>query len=347
MIAKNDFDFNINKELFLARDSMEDHTFDTIVIGSGPAGLTAALYTCRANLKTLVVAGYKYGGQLMITTVVENYPGFPDGIMGPELMEKMIKQVENHGAKIVYEDVVSVNFKNHPFEVRTESNRWYGRSVIIATGAQSKWLGLESEQRLIGKGVSSCATCDGPLFKGKKVVVVGGGDSAMEEALFLAGLASEVTIVHRRDKFRASKIMQQRVFKNDKINIIWNHVVTEVLGDQKVEGVRIKNVITGEESILGCDGLFIAIGHKPSTDVFAGQIELDERGYVMLKNGTETSVKGVFAAGDVHDYKYRQAVTAAGFGCMAAMDCIKFLEEQESPHRVKPIQQDRQALPNP
>ncbi|MDJ0270923.1 MAG: thioredoxin-disulfide reductase [Aigarchaeota archaeon] len=302
--------------------------YDVIIIGSGPAGYTAAIYTCRANLKTLIIAGIESGGQLMLTREVENYPGFPEGVLGPDLMERMRQQAENMGAEIIYEDATAVDFKGYPLKVFVEDREYVAKAVIIATGASPKWLGLESEKRLLGRGVSSCATCDGPLFKGaNNVVVVGGGDAAMEYALYLANLVNKVTVVHRRDKLRASKVMQERAFSNPKIEFIWNSVVSDILGENRVEGVKVENVQSGEENVIKCEAVFIAIGHKPNTDIFRGQIELDEIGYVKLHNGMETSVRGVFAAGDVHDYKYRQAITAAGYGCMAAMEAIRFIEE--------------------
>jgi thioredoxin reductase (NADPH) len=303
--------------------------YDVIILGSGPAGLTAAIYSTRGNLKTLVIAGSQYGGQLMLTTEVENYPGFPDGIQGPDLMDLMIKQAEKFDAEFVYDDATAVDFKGRPFKVFVGEKVYEGRAVIIATGASARWLGLESEKRLVGRGVSSCATCDGHFFKDKDVVVVGGGDTAMEEALFLSRMVNGVRVIHRRDQLRASKIMQERAFKNPKIDFIWDSVVVDILGKEKVEGVRIRNVKTGDEKELRCDGVFVAIGHKPNTEILKGHIELDEKGYIVVRDLTKSSVEGVFVAGDVHDYRYRQAVTAAGFGCMAAMDAEKWLEGQE------------------
>lgn len=300
---------------------------DVIILGSGPAGLTAALYTSRALLKTLVVAGQVPGGQLTITSDVENFPGFPDAVLGPELMERIRKQVERFGAEFIDKDAESVDFQSRPFEVVVEGQSHTSRAVIIATGASAKWLGLPGEQKLKGRGVSSCATCDGYFFRGKEVVVAGGGDSAMEEALFLTRFASEVTVIHRRDKLRASKIMQDRAFKNPKISFVWNSIVEDVLGDSKVEAVKLKDVKTGESAILKCDGFFVAIGHEPNTKLFAGHIEMDERGYVLTRDDSRTSVEGVFAAGDVQDSRYRQAVTAAGDGCRAAIDAEHWLEE--------------------
>lgn len=303
--------------------------YDTIIIGSGPAGLTAAIYTTRANLQTLVVAGAVAGGQLMLTTEVENYPGFPQGVQGPELMELWRKQAERFGAEFVDDDVTEVDFAARPFKVRTSDGVHEGRTVIVATGASAKYLGLPNEERLKGRGVSACATCDGPLFRGLDVAVVGGGDTAMEESLHLSKLCRTVTVVHRRNEFRASKIMQDRLLKTPNVKVVWDSEVVDVLGDQKVEAVRIKDVKTGTESDLKVQGLFLAIGHTPATDVFHGQIER-EKGYIVLRPhdgfATATSVPGVFAAGDVHDFRYRQAVTAAGFGCMAALDAQHWLQ---------------------
>lgn len=318
----------------------KDGLYDVVIIGSGPAGLTAAVYTTRGALSTLVVAGSKWGGQLQLTTDVENYPGFPEGIQGPELMQKIRRQAERFGAKILEKDVEKVDFsKASPFSAWADGEEYKAKSVIIATGADTQWLGLESEQRLIGRGVSSCAPCDAPFFKEKRVIVVGGGDSAMEEALVLTKYATEVTIVHRRGEFRASGIMQKKVLENPKIKVIWNTTVEEILGADRVTGVVLKNVETRERSNLEVDGVFVAVGHVPSTNIFSGKIELDEKGYVKRLRSTDyglqqegehnfstaTSVEGVFVAGDVHDYHYRQAVTAAAFGCMAAMDCERWL----------------------
>jgi len=300
---------------------------DLIIIGSGPAGLTAAIYACRAGLNTLILAGIQWGGQLMLTSQVENFPGFTEGIIGPKLMENMRKQAESFGATIVNKDATSVDFKSKPFRVGVKEKIYKAKSVIIATGASIRWLGLTSEQRLIGRGVSSCAPCDAPFFRYKDVVVVGGGDSALDEALFLARFASDIRVIHRRDQLRASKIIQDRAFKESKISFVWDSIVIEVLGDKKVEGVKIKNVKTGEESTLDCDGVFIAIGHKPNTDIFKGQLDLDDGNYIITEDVTKTSVEGVFAAGDVRDRRYKQAVFAAGIGCKAAMDVQKYIEE--------------------
>ena len=300
---------------------------DVIIIGSGPAGLTAAIYTCRARLDTLVIGGTAWGGQLMITGKVDNFPGFPDGIMGPELMTKMREQAEKFGAQLVFEDVSSVDFSKRPFKVTVGSGNYEARTVIIATGASAKWLGLPSETRLRGKGVSACATCDAPFFRDKKVLVVGGGDTALEEALFLTSYAREITIVHRRDQFRACKLFQEKVSTNPKINFAYNSVIEEILGERKVEAVRLKNVQTGEVATVPADGVFIAIGHVPETDLFKEQLALNANGYILVHAETRTSVEGVFAAGDNHDTIYKQAIVAAGSGCKAALDAQRFLQE--------------------
>ncbi|HEY8393749.1 MAG TPA: thioredoxin-disulfide reductase [Thermaerobacter sp.] len=300
-----------------------------VIIGSGPAGLTAAIYAARANLETVVVSGWEAGGQLMLTTEVENFPGFPDGILGPELMDRMRKQAERAGATFVDGDVTEVDFRRRPFRVQVGQRTLEADAVIIATGASARWLGVPGEKRLMGRGVSSCATCDGAFFRDQDVVVVGGGDTAMEEALYLARICNSVTVIHRRDRLRASKIMQQRAFANEKISFIWDSVVEEILGEEKVEGVRIRNVKTGETRELACAAVFVAIGHKPNTEFLRGQLELDEKGYVVA-DGPRTSVPGVFVAGDVRDYRYRQAITAAAEGCKAAMEAAWFLEGLES-----------------
>ena len=302
--------------------------YDVIVIGSGPAGLTAALYCGRALLKTLVIAGAIPGGQLMLTTEVENFPGFEEPILGPDLIQRMRKQAERFGAEFVQDDATGVDFKSRPFKVKTGNETYESNAIIIATGSSAKWLGLDSETRLRGKGVSSCATCDGFFFRGKDTVTVGGGDVATEDTLFLTRFVNHATIVHRRNELRASKIVQERAFKNPKISFVWDSIVEEVLGEQKVEGVRIRNVKTGKQEVLKCDGLFVAIGHQPNTALFQGQIELDEKEYVVTREGTATSVEGVFAGGDVRDFHYRQAVTAAGDGCRAAMDAEGYLGEK-------------------
>ncbi|MGA8904268.1 MAG: thioredoxin-disulfide reductase [Candidatus Bathyarchaeia archaeon] len=303
--------------------------YDIIIIGSGPAGLTAAIYAGRALVKTLVVAGRLSGGQLMLTSGVENFPGFSDGIQGPTLMEEMRKQAERFGAGFLDDDVESVDFSRKPFQVNVGGKVHYSKAVIIATGSSAKWLGLTSEEKLRGRGVSSCATCDGYFFRGKRVVVVGGGDTAVEEALFLTKFATEVVVIHRRDQLRASKIMQRRALSNDKIRFLWNSVIEDILGKQSVEGVRVRNVETGEQSIVACHGVFVAIGFQPNTKIFGSQVRLDEKGYIISGDGTKTSVDGVFVAGDVHDFKYRQAITAAGEGCKVAMDTLAYLEEQK------------------
>ncbi len=300
-----------------------------IIIGSGPAGLTAAVYAARANLRPLVLAGGLYGGQLMLTTDVENYPGFPEGIMGPDLMIRFREQAERFGARIENVDVTAVDFVKHPLVVRTYDARFEAESVVVATGASAVWLDIPGEERLRGRGVSSCATCDGAFFRDKHIVVVGGGDSALEEALFLTRFGRRVTLIHRRDRLRASKIMSNRARSHEKIDFIWNTVVEEVLGEERVTGLRLRNVVDGKTSEVQADALFVAIGHTPNTGVFAGQLDLDERGYIASPDGSLTNVEGVFVAGDVNDHRYRQAVTAAGAGCRAAMDAEKYLEALE------------------
>jgi len=297
------------------------------IIGSGAAGLTAAVYSARANLSPLLIEGWQSGGQLTTTTEVENYPGFAKGIMGPELMKEMRTQAERFGTEFVTGDVTAVELKTHPFTVTIQGERTVQtKTVIIATGASALQIGLKNESRLTGHGVSTCATCDGFFFRGKELVVVGGGDSAMEEAIFLTKFATKVSVVHRRDKLRASKIMQDRAMKNEKISFIWNSVVEDIRGADVVTGVRLRNLVTGETVDLACAGVFVAIGHRPNTTLFAGQLDMDEKGYITTHAGTATSAPGVFAAGDVQDSKYRQAVTAAGSGCMAAIDAERFLE---------------------
>jgi thioredoxin reductase (NADPH) len=305
---------------------------NVIIIGSGPAGLTAAIYTARANLQPLVIEGElsstsdQPGGQLMLTTEVENFPGFVDGVMGPELMTSFRAQAERFGAEYVTAKVTKVDLSTRPFGVWVGADEYRARAVIVSTGARSLMLGLDREVPLIGHGISTCATCDGFFFRGQEIAVVGGGDSAVEEALFLTKFAHKVTLVHRRDSLRASKIMQERAFKNEKIEFLWDHVTVGLLGDTKLTGARVKHVTTGEESILPVSGLFVAIGHVPNTDLFRGQLDMEATGYLRTHNGTKTNVEGVFACGDVQDHVYRQAVTAAGSGCMAAIDAERWLE---------------------
>jgi len=301
---------------------------NVIIIGSGPAGLTAAIYAARADLKPLVIEGSQTGGQLTITTDVENYPGFPDGIMGPELVMDMKRQAERFETEFVSGDVTSVDFSKPPFTINTGNVSYRAKTVIIATGASARWIGIESEVRLRGSGVSGCATCDGFFFKGKDVVVVGGGDTAVEEAIFLTKFANRVSIVHRRDQLRASKIMQEKASRNEKLSFIWDSIVVDILGVDvgHVTGIRLKNVKSGAVTDVQCDGVFIAIGHTPNTNLFDGKIDLDDKGYIVLKERTYTNVPGVFAAGDVADPYYRQAITAAGMGCMAAIDAERYLE---------------------
>jgi thioredoxin reductase (NADPH) len=301
---------------------------DVIIIGSGPAGYTAAVYAARANLRPLMLKGLDAGGQLMLTTDVENYPGFPDGILGPDLMDSMEKQASRFGTEILHTSVTEVDLSERPFVVRAGDDGWRAATLIIATGASARWLGVPGEDKLRGRGVSACATCDGFFFRDRELVVVGGGDSAMEEATFLTKFASKVTIVHRRDEFRASAIMQERALSNPTIEVVWDSVVEEVLGDDAVTGVRLRNVRTDEVTDFATDGVFVAIGHTPNTSLFEGQLEMDG-GYLLVEEPTtRTSVPGVFAAGDVVDRIYRQAVTAAGMGCKAAIDAERFLESQ-------------------
>jgi thioredoxin reductase (NADPH) len=323
----------------VAADSSRD-VRDVIIVGSGPAGLTAAIYTARANLTPLVIEGEpsstgdQPGGQLMHTTDVENYPGFVEGVMGPELMVQFREQAARFGAEYITSKVSRVDFSTRPFRVWApdptthQELEYRARSVIVSTGARALMLGLEAEARLIGYGLSTCATCDGFFFRGQRIGVVGGGDSALEEAIFLTKFAESVTVIHRRKELRASKIMQDRAFKNPKIRFLWDSVVVHLEGDTKLEGVRVRNVQTEEESTLAVTGLFVAIGHVPNTDLFAGQLAMDENGYLLTQDGSKTSVEGVFACGDVQDHVYRQAVTAAGSGCMAAIDAERWLEAQ-------------------
>lgn len=304
---------------------------DVVIIGSGCAGLTAAIYSGRANLKPLVIRGHEAGGQLSLTTLVENYPGFPKGVQGPELIEMMQKQAAEFGAEFLEGNVTRVDLSRRPFSLEMGAKRLETRTLIIASGATAKMLGLDAERKLLGHGVSTCATCDGYFFRGKPVVVVGGGDTAAEEAIFLTRYATEVTLVHRRDQLRASKIMQDRILRNEKIKPVWNSVVADVLDVEQghVTGVKLKNTVTGEEIVRPTHGLFIGIGHSPNTDLFKGQLEMNEVGYLKTHDGPKTNVPGVFAAGDVQDSVYRQAVTAAGSGCMAAIDAERFLEAEK------------------
>ncbi len=308
---------------------MTDTIRDTVILGSGCAGLTAAIYAARSNLKPLVVEGHEPGGQLSITTLVENFPGFPDGIQGPELIENMRKQASRFGAEFHLGHLVAADLSKHPFVLDLGKEKLHSRTLIIASGASARWLGLPSEHALIGHGVSSCATCDGFFFTGKEIAVVGGGDSAMEEALFLTRFATKVTILHRREHFRASRIMLDRAIAHPKIEILTNVIVEEVLGveEKEVKGVRLRDRITGEESILPISGFFLGIGHEPNAKMFAGQLDLDEGGYILTHDYVHTRVPGVYACGDVQDRRYRQAITAAGTGCMAALEVEKYLEE--------------------
>jgi thioredoxin reductase (NADPH) len=305
-------------------------TYDVVIVGSGPAGYTAALYAARANLDVLVFQGFEVGGQLMLTSDVENYPGYRDGVMGPDMMDDFEAQASRFGAKMRPENVERVDLSERPFKLWAEGEQEpvLARAIVIATGAKAKWLGLPGEQRLMGRGVSGCATCDGFFFKDKRVAVVGGGDTAMEEALFLTKFAAEVLLIHRRDEFRASKIMLQRARNNPKVTFLTDTVVEDVLGEEGVEGIRVGNTKTGEERDIEVDGFFAAIGHAPATGLFVDQVEMDDGGYVLQTENTMTSVPGVFAAGDVSDKRYRQAVTAAGDGCRAAIDAERWLEEQ-------------------
>lgn len=303
--------------------------WDVIIIGSGPSGLTAAIYTTRGAASTLILGGEVWGGQLMLTTNVDNFPGFPQGILGPKLMGEIRAQAEKFGAEFIGKSVKSVDFEKYPFEITTDEATYLAKSVIISTGAQTKWLDAPGVKELIGKGISSCAPCDAPFFRNKKVAVVGGGDSAMEEALTLTKYASEVTIIHRRDAFRASAAMQEEVKKNPKIKIKWNSEVTKANGEQKLESLRLKDTVTGEESDFPIEGLFVAIGHNPSTESFKDKINLDEKGYIQATDRIKTSVPGVFVSGDVQDTVYKQAITAAGYGCMAGMEVLKYLSEKK------------------
>lgn len=300
--------------------------YDAIIIGSGPAGLAAAIYTSRANLKTLIIGGDLPGGQLMLTTDVEDYPGFSKGIQGPDLMKEMMEQAKNMGAELITGNATSVNFSQKPFTIYSGNKKYKTRTVVIATGASAKWMGIESEKRLIGKGVSACAVCDGAFFKDKDIVVIGGGDTAMREAIFLTKYAKSIKVIHRRDKLRAFPILQDRAFENKKISFVWDTVTEEFLGEKMLEGINVMNVKTGKTSIIKCQGAFVAIGHKPNTDFLKGHIKLDKKGYILTKDEVKTGVPGIFAAGDVHDIKYKQASTAAGSGTKAALEIDSFLE---------------------
>ena len=306
---------------------MEQDVSNVVIIGSGPAGLTAGIYCARAGLSPVVYMGSRYGGQLMLTSDVENYPGFKDPVTGPDLMEQMRSQAERVGTKMIQDDVTEVDLRTYPFVVKTPSEERRALSVIVASGANPRRLNLESEMRLMGKGVSNCAVCDGFFFKGKKLAVVGGGDTALEEATYLSQLASSVTVIHRRDALRASNALQKEAFSDPKLSFIWDSAVTEVTGERKVDGGKVRNLKTGEERSLPFDGLFVAIGYDPNTEIFKGQLDMDANGYLIAKNETETNVRGVFVAGDVRDFRYRQAVTAAADGCKAALDAERFLKE--------------------
>jgi thioredoxin reductase (NADPH) len=304
---------------------------DLIIIGGGPAGYTAALYAARAELKPLVIEGFQWGGQLMVTSDVENYPGYPDGVMGPVMMDEFRKQAERFGSEFVTDDVTKVDFSERPFRITVDRDEYRAKAVIVATGASARWLGLDSERRLQGRGVSACATCDGAFFKEKRIVVIGGGDSAFEEALFLTRFGTKVTLVHRRNEFRASQIMVNRARANPKVELLTPYAVEEVLGETSVEGLRLRHTETGETHVLETHGIFVAIGHDPNTKLFVGQLDHDENGYLLTQPGsTETNITGVFAVGDVQDHVYRQAITAAGSGCMGALDAERYLADLES-----------------
>jgi thioredoxin reductase (NADPH) len=320
----------MGENIQLVKKPNEGQPWDVAVIGSGPAGLTAAIYTTRGAVSTLVLAGEKWGGQLMLTTTVDNFPGFQEGIQGPDLMVNMRKQAERFGAEIVEKNVEKVDFGKTPFTLSVNNTHYLAKSVIIATGALTKWLGVPGEKELIGRGVATCAPCDAPFYKDKKVAVVGGGDSAMEEALVLTKYADKVMIIHRRDNLRASVAMQKKVLNNENIEVLWDTQVDEIIGDKKLEKVKLKNNKDGTTRELELDGIFIAIGHKPDSDIFKGLVEMDDRGYIIVHNRTKTNLPGVFVAGEVHDYRYKQAITTAGFGCQAAMEALKYLEGEST-----------------
>jgi len=313
-----------------SRQEKKKTKYDVIIIGAGPAGYTAGIYCSRARHDTLIISGILPGGQLMNTTDVENYPGFADGIMGPDLMITMRKQTERMGTTIIDDEVIDVDFRHRPFKILTASEEYECRAVIIATGASPRKLGLPGEITFGGKGVSYCATCDGPFFRNQEIIVVGGGDSAIEEGTFLTKFGSKVHMIHRREQLRASKVMQERAMSNPKIQFHWNSEITDIQGDQKVQKAILRNIKTGQSTTLTVGGIFVAIGHTPNTKIFENQVELDSQGYIILKDRTKTNVEGVFAAGDVHDHRYRQAITAAGFGCMAAIDVDRYLTESKS-----------------
>ncbi|KKQ42952.1 MAG: Thioredoxin reductase [Microgenomates group bacterium GW2011_GWC1_37_8] len=317
----------MNDQNIFAKKPEGSEAWDVAIIGSGPAGLTAAIYTTRGAASTIVLGGENWGGQLMLTTTVDNFPGFPDGIQGPDLMKNMRDQVERFGAVFVQKNASYVDFSKNPYTIRTSEAEYLAKSVIIATGASNKWLGVEGEQELLGRGVATCAPCDAPFYKNKKVAVVGGGDSAMTEALVLTKYADKVTLIHRRGEFRASAAMQKKVVENTKIEVLWNTEVTRIVGQNKVEKIALMNNKDNKQSDLEVDGVFIAVGHKPDSDLFKGPIEMDERGYVIVKDHTKTNLEGVFVAGEVHDQHYRQAITTAGFGCMAGMDALRYLDK--------------------
>ena len=317
-----------------ASNNQKLRTFDVIIIGSGPAGYTAAIYTARAKLKTLIISGSLPGGQLMTTSEVENYPGFPNGIFGPELMMNMRQQAERFGSNIVDDEVIEVNFKHKPFYVKTYAEGYLSKAILVCTGATPRKLGIKGEEEYGGRGVSYCATCDGPFFKGEEIAVVGGGDTALEEATFLTKFGKSVKLIHRRNSLKASKILQEKSFENPKIQFMWDSTITKISGNKKISTISVKNVNTKEEQELNVGGLFIAIGHEPNTKIFKNQLEMDDHGYIVLKENSRTSVEGVFAAGDVHDFRYRQAVTAAGYGCMAALDVEKWLAEKKNDNKL-------------